>query len=478
MRTDMCGGHMHHTGGTMIALSAWRHRPLPAVAALLSLIALACLAFLLAAADRAESKPASDNSHLGVGSCSRSTCHGRQEPTGAVVRQDEILRWQDPTTPAGSHSRAWTVLGESRGRAIAAKLGIGDPRQSALCINCHSDPGPRAAGAKLSDGIGCEACHGGAQSWLAEHVKVDASHARNVQLGMRPLENASVRAGLCLDCHFGSAKPGQFVDHRIMAAGHPRISFELDLFSTLEQHWNEDADYARRKGAASNVKMWAVGQAAALERALGLFADAKLGTNGAFPEFYFFDCQTCHRRISDAPDYRPTAPGNPGRPVPLGTPAFQDENMIMLSAAATVIAPDLARKLDADSRAFHSAIAQDRAAALKAGATLRATAAQLADRFGNASISSAETLRIINTVATGAVSQRFTDYEGSVQAVMAMDTLLSALVVQGAVGRGEADAIRPAINRAYAAVRDANAYDPAGFRSALGSAASAIQRLK
>lgn len=474
---DLCGG-AGFTGGSMIASSAWRHRPWPVAAALFLLVAIACIAILAGAADRAESAPAADNQHLGVGSCARSTCHGRQEPTGAVVRQDEILRWQDPTTPAGSHSRAWSVLGESRGRAIAAKLGIGDPRQSALCINCHADPGPRAAGARLSDGIGCEACHGGAAGWLAEHVKVGTTHARNVQLGMKPLENASVRAGVCLDCHFGSDRPGQFVDHRIMAAGHPRISFELDLFSTLEQHWNEDADYARRKGAPSNVKMWAVGQAEALQRALTLFADARLGTQGAFPEFYFFDCQTCHRRISDAPDYRPSAPGNPGRPLPLGTPAFQDENMIMLSAAAAVVAPDLARRLEADSRAFHAAIAQDRGAALKAGAALRATAGQLAERFSGASIGSAETLRIIDAIATGAVAQRFTDYEGSVQAVMAMDTLLSALVAQGTVGRGEADAIRPAINRAYAAVRDANAYDPAGFRSALSSAAGAIQRLK
>ena len=465
-------------GGTMIATRAWRHRPWPVAAALLCLLACVCAAILLAAVDRAESRPVADAGHLGVGSCANSTCHGRQEPTGAVVRQDEILRWQDPTSPAGSHSRAWSVLGDSRGRAIAAKLGIGDPRQSALCINCHSDPGPRTAAARLSDGVGCEACHGGAQGWIAEHVKVGTTHARNVQLGMKPLENASVRADLCLDCHFGSAKPGQFVDHRIMAAGHPRISFELDLFSTLQQHWNEDADYARRKGAPSNVKTWAVGQAAALERSLGLFADAKIGAAGAFPEFYFFDCQTCHRRISDAPDYRPSAPTNPGRPLPLGTPAYQDENMIMLSAAAQVIAPELAKKLDADSRAFHAAIAQDRAAALRAGATLRGTAAQLAQRFSSANVGSGETLRIINAIATGAVSQRFTDYEGSVQAVMAMDTLLSALVAQGAVGRGEADAIRPAINRAYAAVRDANAYDPAGFRSALGSAAGAIQRLR
>ena len=57
---------------------------------------------------------------------------------------------------------------------------------------------------------------------------------------MVPLENPRARAAQCLDCHFGSAGPGQFVNHRIMAAGHPRIAFEVDLFSTLTQHHDED----------------------------------------------------------------------------------------------------------------------------------------------------------------------------------------------------------------------------------------------
>ncbi|WEK44042.1 MAG: hypothetical protein P0Y64_04205 [Candidatus Sphingomonas colombiensis] len=36
-------------------------------------------------------------------------------------------------------------------------------------------------------------------------------------------------------------------------------------------------------------------------------------------------------------------------------PPFNDENMIMLSAAARVIAPGLAGRFDGDSRAFHAA---------------------------------------------------------------------------------------------------------------------------
>ena len=99
-----------------------------------------------------------------------------------------------------------------------------------------------------------------------------------------------------------------------MAAGHPRLSFELDLFSTLQQHWNEDADYAARKGTHRSAAMWAVGQATALDRALTLFSNDRLGQRGVFPEFYFFDCHSCHRRISDEPSYRAVErSANPGR---------------------------------------------------------------------------------------------------------------------------------------------------------------------
>ena len=77
-----------------------------------------------------------------------------------------------------------------------------------------------------------------------------------------------------------------------------------------------------------------------------------------------------------------------------------------------------------------------------------------------------------------AISPRYTDYEGSVQAVMATDTLLNALVNAGHVGAGSAASIRGDINRAYRAVRDPNAYRPLDFRAALGRAASAIRALR
>lgn len=427
--------------------------------------------------------PGSIGRHLGVGSCAGSTCHGRQEATGTIVRQDELMHWQDRSSPAGAHSRAWTVLAGARARNMGQRLGI-DPQRAPQCLGCHAEPG----GVRLADGVGCEGCHGGASGWLAMHKAASpaggsaeseyARHHRNLAAGMVALEDPKVRANNCLNCHFGSDQPGQFVDHRIYAAGHPRIQFELDLFSTLNAHWNEDKDYRDRKfrgGAGpSGVRTWAVGQAMAVARAATVFAGPR-GTNGAFPELTFFDCQTCHRRISDDINYRPGAIANPGRPGQAGMPAFQDENMIMLLAAARVAAPGRAAQFDAAAKNFHAAIYQGRPQAMAAAARLRGAADALADALAGASFGKAQTLAMVSAVATGA-ADRYTDYEASVQGVMAVDTLLSALVRDGALTTAQAAGIRPEVDRAYAAVRDANAYNPQAFRAALASAAAAVRR--
>jgi hypothetical protein len=418
--------------------------------------------------------------YVGVASCSGSTCHGRSEATGKIVRQDELMIWQDESTPAGAHSRAWRVLQYPRSQAIAKRLGIGEATTAPMCLGCHATPAGGARGARFqtSDGVGCEGCHGAASGWLASHYEVGANHAQNVARGLVPLENVKARADKCLDCHFGSDAAGQFVNHRIMAAGHPRIAFELDLFTTLQQHHNEDRDYTQRKGRSNGVQTWAVGQAMALERSLALFQNPQRGTEGAFPEFYFFDCHTCHRRISDNPNFEPTDVSNPSRPIPTGMPAYNDENMIMLAAASRVASPALAQRFERDSRAFHQAMGKDRPSAVAAAGRLRETARALGDALGRADFNRGQTLAIIDTITSNAISERFTDYAGSVQAVMATDTLLSAMVNSGQVTTAQATGIRNDINIAYRAVRDPNEYQPREFRASLGRAASAIRRLR
>lgn len=417
--------------------------------------------------------------YVGVASCGGTTCHGRSEADGPVVRQDELMIWQDPSSPAGAHSRAYAILRDPRSQVIAQRLGIGQASTAPECLGCHATPpGQRGARFLTTDGVGCESCHGPASGWLSSHYAVGGTHANNVSRGLVPLENPRVRAGICLDCHFGSAEQNRFVTHRIMAAGHPRISFELDLFTTLQAHHQVDDDYRERKGRSNALQTWAIGQTMALERSLTLYSSTSRGVEGIFPEFYFFDCHSCHRRISDDPNFRPTAVANPGRPIPSGMPPYNDENMIMLSAAARVIAPAAGQRFDQAARNFHLAIARDRVSAVAAAAQLRASTRALAEAFSSAPMGREQTFAIINAITSEAISPRFTDYAGSVQAVMATDTMLSALVHDGAVTEANAARIRADINIAYRAVRDPNAYSPGEFRASLGRAAAAIRRLR
>ncbi|HEY0116340.1 MAG TPA: multiheme c-type cytochrome [Allosphingosinicella sp.] len=449
---------------------------------------LALATALLTGVDRAEAtaqaQQGRQGNFLGVATCGGSTCHGRSvanTPDMGPVRQDEILIWQDPASAAGAHSRAFAVLQEPRSRQIAQRLGIAEASSAPQCIGCHATPAPasqRGPRFLRSDGVSCESCHGAASTWLTAHYSAGASHGANVSLGLVPLENPQRRAQVCLDCHFGHEAADRFVTHRLMAAGHPRISFELDLFSTLQAHHDEDPDYNQRKpNRASNVQMWAIGQAMALQRSLSLFTSPR-GREGIFPEFYFLDCHSCHRQIRDDPQFDPTVVDNPARPIPSGMPPYNDENMIMLSAAARVVSPALARRFDQSSQAFHEAMSRDPAAVRAAAERLKGEAAALVNAFATAPIGRAEVFRIIDTITSNAISPRFTDYAGSVQAVMATDTLLSSLVAGGEISADAVQGIRADINAAYQAVREPNAYQPRNFRASLGRAAAAIRRLR
>jgi Cytochrome c554 and c-prime len=416
--------------------------------------------------------------HEGVATCGGSTCHGRLAPTGRVVRQNELITWQDESSPSGAHSRAWQALTKVRGEAIASRLGLGAAERAQTCLGCHSDDVPaekRGARFQISDGVGCESCHGGAGGWLSSHYAVGATHAANLAQGMKALDNAKARASVCLDCHFGANKPGYVMTHRIMAAGHPRISFELDLFGALQSHYDFDADYAQRKPIPGGVKLWAVGQAMALDRVLSGFAERQ---EGMFPDFYFYDCQSCHRPLTDTRTPQVNAVSNPDRRIPQGTPVFDDENMIMLEAAVDTAAPGLAARFKSDSQSFHAALARDRSSAADAAATLAATARALADAFSAHTFGRDESFAILDHLLNGAVTARYTDYTGGAQAVMGIDTLLNALVTAGYVQRSSESALRPDIDTLYRNVRDPNAYRSQEFRDALARVASAIRRLR
>jgi len=286
-----------------------------------------------------------------------------------------------------------------------------------------------------------------------------------------------VRARVCLDCHYGSSERGQFVTHSMMAAGHPRITFELDLFSSFQQHHDVDEDYIQRKGRPDSVQLWAVGQAEAVARATDLFARPDTRMQGVFPQLYFFDCHSCHRPITDGEERRLTFETNPGRPIHFGQPPFNDENIIMLSAVADVLAPARAEQFRSAARNFHASMNQGRAESQQAAVALREQAQALSGALAARS-SGADAFTVVARIGNEAISPRFTDYAGSVQAVMAIDTLLNAMVNDGRITLGAAAGIRANINNAYDAVQSPEGYRPAQFRQALGQAVTAIGRLR
>lgn len=452
---------------------------LMAAIALGSALALPSAPLQAQSASNNHSSEGTPGGHMGVASCAGSTCHGRTVASGTPVRQDELQRWQEESSPAGAHSRAWRVIGEPRGAAIVRRLGLDSAGVSRECAGCHATAGS----AHLAEGVDCEACHGNAGGqnggWLATHYTVGASHARNVAQGMIDLTSPRARAGICLDCHLSGGAQGQFITHRIMAAGHPRLSFELDLFTTLQQHHDEDADYAARKGHKTNaMQMWAIGQAEAVGRGLALYSQPAKANDGVFPEFTFYDCHSCHRRIYDSEEANVSAVPNSGRPIHVGLPPYNDENMILLLAAARAVAPAEAVTFDARSKAFHRAMGVGRGEAVAAAQALRQAADALSGRFAATAFSREQAFAVIDTIASDAIAERFTDYQGSVQSVMALDTLLGGMVNAGMVTSGSAGGLRLQINQAYAAVRDPNGFQPIAFRRALGSAVRSIRSLR
>ncbi len=67
--------------------------------------------------------------------------------------------------------------------------------------------------------------------WLGPHTTRSWVHGKSVALGMHNARDVIHRTEKCLECHLGTKN--KFVDHEMVAAGHPDLYFELDSFSAV-----------------------------------------------------------------------------------------------------------------------------------------------------------------------------------------------------------------------------------------------------
>ena len=362
--------------------------------------------------------------HMGVATCAASQCHGSAiARDGSNVMQNEYVTW----TQSDPHSKAFELLNNDLSRAMALRLGLGSASSAAICLNCHADNVPlaqRGEKFQLSDGVACEACHGGAENWLATHYDTPAvSHGDNISTGLYPTEDVGARAQLCLSCHLGNEN--KFATHRIMAAGHPRLAFELDTFSELwrtagrQPHFRSDADYVERKGRYSHSVVWASGILSEARQRLQLVQGNTFSGDGMFPELGFFDCHACHRSMQAVQWQALPRHGDNGP----GMPFLNDGSLVLSLALARVLVPEAARKLEAQLPALHRASSRDLESVRGAAKSLHGTLRSIQTQVTPKNLRNRERALLREILAMGAAGE-FLDYASAEQAFMAVQMLV------------------------------------------------------
>ncbi len=364
----------------------------------------------------------SADKHLGVASCSNSVCHGKvaQDETSNVwLNEYRVWLRED------YHSRAYRTLLSDQSKAIARKMGLEAAHTAKVCLDCHADnvaSEKRGRRFQITDGVGCEACHGGAERWIETHTEPNVSHADNLARGMYPTEDAAARAKLCLSCHLGTDK--KFATHEIMGAGHPRLSFELETFTVNQPaHYSVDADYEKRKGAIRSVNMWLAGLALTGKQTAELLQTPLLNANGLMPELSFFDCHACHHPMSDIR----WSPQQASRGLPPGSVRLNDASITVLIAVLQTLVPTQADSLRTTLRKLHLASLQGRSAIVNVAAEVVEQLNTLATTLAKRSYSADDQRKLRRALLQQSATGEFRDFTSAEQVFLAVETLSISL---------------------------------------------------
>lgn len=209
--------------------------------------------------------------HKFMGNATCVSCHSEGKKKGGSNKEgDQFDVWEkdDP------HSKSFEILSDEASKKIAEKLGIKDAAASDSCLSCHAVHAPaekRGEKWTLDEGNSCESCHGPGEAyltphqtagWTAEQRKAKDAKALMSEFGLFDTTNYAVRAEMCIGCHLQ-------IDKKLVDAGHPALHFEMssynyyawDASKGYKTHWEETPK------TLADAKLWAVGQAAALDAA-------------------------------------------------------------------------------------------------------------------------------------------------------------------------------------------------------------------
>jgi Cytochrome c554 and c-prime len=412
--------------------------------------------------------------YIGPGSCAATSCHGSVKPVGGSrILQNEYSTW----ILKDKHRQAYQALTGDVGERIARILQIGAKAEEApKCLACHvlyTKPEQRGRAFEISEGVSCENCHGPASAWLGPHTTRSWAHEKSIALGMYDTRNVIHRTEKCMECHLGTKD--KFVDHEMIAAGHPDLFFELDSFSAvMPRHWKVPREAEPGKPAEDaawvGVRDWSTGQAvqlrAEMERLTWRAKGERFDKKDAWPEYSELSCFACHHSLGPAKDSWRQEHGYVGRRP--GDPAWNSSRYVVFRLLAMQEDPSLAQELGRQLNIVSDEMSKlnpDRNIVASAALAASPLARRIAERLATMPYDQSIALQMLHRITDDAENISIADERAAEQAAMALDSLYIAYSRN--VNPANAADIRMAINGLFQQLEYPSAYNADQFASSL-----------
>jgi len=398
--------------------------------------------------------------YIGLATCVNSGCHGSTEPLNTTrILQNEYYTWLNHDR----HAQTYDILFNEQSARIAKNMRLKKrANEEKVCLDCHTTnvPASQVEGQiDREDGVQCEACHGPASGWRAEHTDEGWTHQQSVERGLIDLDNLAVRAHICHRCHLGNAE--REVDHELIAAGHPVLAFELDNYAaSMPAHWKRD-------DAKDGANAWAVGQVMKFRDSLNNLARHARGDE--WPEFSDMSCYNCHHDLKGS-QWRQQR-GWPGR---AGLPSWSPQHWAVLRLLIGRVSPQSRDELDplvADIARGVSRMNDPSGVAANADKA-RAIVHALSPRVAAVRWSDADVRAMMTAIAADRAFIEATDVHTAEQAALSLQSLASVLTRRNP--RLLRSPLVKSIDALFDEVKSRDDYDPARFAEKLGAVRAAL----
>ena len=290
---------------------------------------------------------------------------------------------------------------------------------------------------------------------------------------MYDTRNVIHRTEKCLECHLGTRN--KFVDHEMIAAGHPDLYFELDSFSAvMPRHWKVPRESEPGKPAEdaawSGLREWAAGQAvqlrAAMERLTWRAKNERFDKKEVWPEYSELSCFACHHALGPARDSWRQEHGYAGRRP--GDPAWNASRYAVFRLLAKQIDSANAQELDRQMLLVSDGMSKlnpDRNTVAAAASAAAPLAQRIAERLATMQYDQTIVLRMLQRIPDDAENIAQADERAAEQATMALDSLYIAYSRE--TKPSNAAEVRAAINGLFQQLENPSAYNADQFASAL-----------